>query len=198
MKIGEYEGLPSFAIGASAWHSDVSGLGTSNNAAVFALVKVPLTEAWKASHESAAAREKQRAAELRLGDTRRLVDQEASKAWDDLDAAWTASQVADAGAAQVDQRLAAGDHVLPGVGLPRAHAGLVPLAAVGAGIHAQRAADAADPDAVCEQEPAEQRRIGRDAARPRPRSIKRIGEVDRGKQSVRQQGQTAQCRDLKN
>jgi outer membrane protein len=99
------EGLPSVAVGATAWHSDVSGLGTQNNAAVFAMVKVPFTEAWKAAHETAAAREKQRAAELRLGDTRRLVAEETSKAWVDLDAVWNASQVADSGVESADLNL---------------------------------------------------------------------------------------------
>ncbi|MCK6683237.1 MAG: efflux RND transporter permease subunit [Thermoanaerobaculia bacterium] len=99
------EGLPSLSLGVTAWHSDVSGLGVQNNAAVFAMVKVPFTEAWRAKHESAAAREKQRAAELRLGDTRRLVAEEASKAWDELDAAWNASQVADSGVESAEVNL---------------------------------------------------------------------------------------------
>lgn len=99
-------GLPSFAVGASASRYDLSGLGTHDNAVAFAMVKVPLTDAWKARHETAAAREKQRAAELRLGDTRRLVAEETSKAWDDLDAAWHASAVADAGVEQAEVNLA--------------------------------------------------------------------------------------------
>ncbi|MCG3193814.1 MAG: Multidrug resistance protein MdtC [Thermoanaerobaculia bacterium] len=99
------EGLPSLSLGVTAWHSDVSGLGVQNNAAVFAMVKVPFTEAWRAKHESAAAREKQRAAELRLGDTRRLVAEEASRAWDELDAAWNASQVADSGVESAEVNL---------------------------------------------------------------------------------------------
>lgn len=99
-------GLPSVAVGASASRSGLSGLGTHDNAVAFALVRIPLTDAWKASHETAAAREKQRSAELRLGDTRRLVAEEVSRAWDDLDSAWSASGVADAGVEQAEVNLA--------------------------------------------------------------------------------------------
>jgi outer membrane protein TolC len=64
------------------------------------MVTVPITDVWKGRHETAAAREKQRKAQLRLDDGRRLVAEEASKAWDDLDAAWSATRVADLGVEQ--------------------------------------------------------------------------------------------------
>jgi outer membrane protein TolC len=97
--------LPTVSVGATAFRYDVSGLREDDNAAVFAMVTVPVTDVWKAAHETAAAREKQKAAELRLADTRRLVAEEASKAWDDLDAAWTASKVAEFGVEQAEVNL---------------------------------------------------------------------------------------------
>src|SRR5512138_1354835 len=104
LKLGE--GLPTLAVGASASRSDVSGVGAHDEALVFATLTVPLTGLWRGAHESAAAREKQRAAELRLADTRRLVAEEASKSWDELDAAWSAAQVAQAGVEQANVNLA--------------------------------------------------------------------------------------------
>jgi outer membrane protein len=99
------KGLPTVSLGATAFHSDVSGFDESDRAVLFTMVSVPITDFWKASHESAAAREKQLAAELRLEDTRRLIAEEVSKAWDDLDAAWNASQVADFGVEQAEVNL---------------------------------------------------------------------------------------------
>jgi outer membrane protein len=101
------EGLPTLSVGATAFRSDLSGLGgAQNDAVVFATVTVPFTRAWKAAHETAAAEEKRRAAQLRLDDTRRRIAEEASKAWDDLDAAWSGSQVADLGVEQAQVNLA--------------------------------------------------------------------------------------------
>jgi outer membrane protein TolC len=100
------EGLPTVSLGVTAFRYDLDGMaGQQNDAVVFATVSVPLTGAWKAAHEGAAAREKQRAAELRLEDARRLIAEEATKAWDDLDAAWNASRVADAGVEQAQVNL---------------------------------------------------------------------------------------------
>lgn len=96
------KGLPTVSLGVAAFRSDSSGLDARDEAIVFAAVRVPLTAAWKSKHEEAAAHEVQRAAELRLADARRLVAEEASKAWDDLDAAWSASQVADLGVEQAE------------------------------------------------------------------------------------------------
>jgi multidrug efflux pump subunit AcrB/outer membrane protein TolC len=104
LKLGE--GLPTLAVGASASRSDFSGVGAREEALVFATLTVPLTGLWRGAHESAAAREKQHAAELRLADGKRLVAEEASKSWDDLDAAWSAAQVADAGVQQAEVNLA--------------------------------------------------------------------------------------------
>jgi multidrug efflux pump subunit AcrB/outer membrane protein TolC len=100
------EGLPTVSVGATAFRSDLSGLGKQNDAVVFGMVTVPITRAWRASHETAAAEERRRAAQLRLDDTRRRIAEEASKAWDDLDAAWNASQVADLGVEQAQVNLA--------------------------------------------------------------------------------------------
>jgi outer membrane protein TolC len=68
-------------------------------------VGVPLTGIWRSRHETAAAREKQRAAELRLHDARRIIAQEASRSWDHLDTAWSATQVAELGVEQADVNL---------------------------------------------------------------------------------------------
>jgi outer membrane protein TolC len=101
------EGSPTIAVGAAAFRYDVSGLGGAHNdSALFATVTVPVTGAWRAAHEAAAAREKQRAARLELDDARRLVALEVSKAWDDLEAAWTASEVANLGIEQAEANLA--------------------------------------------------------------------------------------------
>ena len=104
-KLKRGEGLPTFSVGATAFRSDLSGPGADHNSVVFAMVSVPFTGAWKSTHQAAAAREKQRAAQLRLDDARRLVAEEVSKAWDDLDAAWNASQVADTGIEQAQVNL---------------------------------------------------------------------------------------------
>lgn len=104
LKLGE--GLPTLAVGAQAFRSDLSGTPARDNAIVFATISVPFTGAWKATHDRKAAVEKQRAAQLRLDDGRRLVAEEASKAWDDLDTAWSASRVADDGVEQADVNLA--------------------------------------------------------------------------------------------
>ena len=100
------EGLPTFSVGGTAFRYDLSGPGTHDQSIVFATVGVPITGAWKGKHEFAAARERQHAAELKLADARRLIAEEASRAWDDLDAAWTASQVADLGVEQAAVNLA--------------------------------------------------------------------------------------------
>jgi multidrug efflux pump subunit AcrB/outer membrane protein TolC len=99
------EGLPTVSVGATAFRANLSGPGTDNNSVVFAMVSIPFTGAWKSTHKAAAAREKQRAAQLKLDDARRLVAVEVSKAWDDLDAAWSASQVADFGVEQAQVNL---------------------------------------------------------------------------------------------
>lgn len=104
LKLGE--ALPTVAVGAQMFRSDLSGVGAHDDALVFATVTVPITGIWKGAHETAAAREKQRAAELRLDDTRRLVAEEASRSWDELDAAWSAAQVAQAGVEQANVNLA--------------------------------------------------------------------------------------------
>lgn len=104
IKLGQ--ALPTVSVGAQVFRYDLSGAPAREEGILFALLTVPLTDVWKGAHETAAAREKERAAELRLDDTRRLVAEEASKAWDDLDAAWNASQVADAGVEQASVNLA--------------------------------------------------------------------------------------------
>ena len=103
LKLGE--GLPTLAVGAQAFRYDLSGMPARDEALVFATISVPFTGAWKATHERKAAVEKQRAAQLRLDDGRRLVAEEASKAWDDLDAAWRASDVASEGVEQAEVNL---------------------------------------------------------------------------------------------
>jgi outer membrane protein TolC len=103
IKLGQ--ALPTVSIGAQAFRYDLSGASARDEGIVFALLTVPLTDVWKGAHETAAAREKERAAQLRLDDTRRLVAEEASKAWDELDAAWSATQVADAGVEQASVNL---------------------------------------------------------------------------------------------
>lgn len=94
------KGLPTLSVGAQVLRYDVSGLGTSDEALVFAMLNVPLTGAWKGAHETAAARERERAARLRLEDGRRLVALDVSRSWDELEAAWRGAQVADAGVEQ--------------------------------------------------------------------------------------------------
>ncbi len=93
------------SVGAQVLRNDLSGVPAREAGLVFALVSVPLTDVWKGAHETAAAREKERAAQLRLDDTRRLVAEEASGSWDELDAAWNASQVADDGVEQASVNL---------------------------------------------------------------------------------------------
>lgn len=100
------EGLPTLSLGATASRGSFEGLGAEERAAVFMTVRVPVTGLFKAKHQAAAALEEQRSAELRLADARRLVAQETAKAWDDLDAAWNASQVADLGVEQAEVNLA--------------------------------------------------------------------------------------------
>lgn len=104
-RIKRGEGLPTVSVGATAFRADLSGPGTNDNSVVFAMVSIPFTGAWKSTHQAAAAKEKQRAAQLRLDDARRLVAVEVSKAWDDLDSAWSASQVADFGVEQAQVNL---------------------------------------------------------------------------------------------
>lgn len=99
------DGLPTLALGATVGRGDLSGLGAEGRAALFMTVTVPITDSWKSKHEAAAAREKQRAAELRLDDTRRLIAEEVAKAWDDHDAAWSASQVAELAVEQAEVNL---------------------------------------------------------------------------------------------
>lgn len=104
-RLARAERLPTISLGATAFRNDLSGLETQSEALVFAAVSVPITGRWRAKHQAFAARERQRAAQLRLDDTRRLVAQETAKAWDDLDAAWSASQVADLGVEQAEVNL---------------------------------------------------------------------------------------------
>jgi outer membrane protein TolC len=104
-RIARGEGLPALSLGATASRGDLSGLGAEYRAAAFLTVTVPLTDAWKAKYETAAGREKQRSAELRLADARRLIAEEAAKAWDDLDAAGNASEVANLGVEQAEVNL---------------------------------------------------------------------------------------------
>jgi outer membrane protein TolC len=103
LKLGE--GLPTLAVGAQAYRSDLSGMPARDNGLVFATISVPFTGAWKATHDRNAAVEKQRAAQLKLDDGRRLVAEEATKAWDDLDAAWSSSNVANEGVEQAEVNL---------------------------------------------------------------------------------------------
>ncbi|HEX2832667.1 MAG TPA: efflux RND transporter permease subunit [Thermoanaerobaculia bacterium] len=104
-KLAEGAGLPSVQVGATAFRSELSGTQEQTDAAVFTMISVPFTGRWKARHETAAARERERAAQLRLDDTRRLIGLETSKAWDDLDAAWSASAVADSAIEQASVNL---------------------------------------------------------------------------------------------
>jgi outer membrane protein TolC len=104
-RLARAERRPTVSLGATAFRNDLSGLETQSEALVFAAVSVPITGRWRAKHQAFAARERQRAAQLRLDDTRRLVAQETAKAWDDLDAAWSASQVADLGVEQAEVNL---------------------------------------------------------------------------------------------
>ncbi|HYG67415.1 MAG TPA: TolC family protein, partial [Anaeromyxobacteraceae bacterium] len=99
------EALPTVSVGAQVLRYDVSGLGTSDEALVFATVSVPLTGAWKGAHETAAARARERAARVRLEETRRLVALDVSRAWDELDAAWRSAQVAELGVEQATVNL---------------------------------------------------------------------------------------------
>jgi len=105
-KLKRGEGLPTVSVGGTAFRYDLSGPGTHDRAIVFATVGVPITGVWKGKRESSAALERKRAAELRLADARRLVAEEVSKSWDDLDSAWNACRVADLGVEQADVNLA--------------------------------------------------------------------------------------------
>jgi outer membrane protein TolC len=99
------EGLPSFALGAAAIRSDLSDLDEREAGVVFGVVTVPVTGIWRAKHKAAAARERQRATELRLDDTRRVIAEQVAKAWDDLEAAWEAEAVSELGVEQAEVNL---------------------------------------------------------------------------------------------
>jgi outer membrane protein TolC len=105
VQLAKGEGLPTLALGATASRGDLSGFGAESRVAAFVTVTVPITGLWESSREAGAARAKHRAAELRLADTRRLIAEEVAKAWDALDAAWNASQVADLGVEQANVNL---------------------------------------------------------------------------------------------
>lgn len=103
LKIGEM--LPTVSVGAQLFRYDVSGFGDSNEALVFGMVSVPITGTWKGAHEALAQRQKVRAAEIRLTDTRELVGLEIDKSWDELHASWVAVQVAEAAVEQAEVNL---------------------------------------------------------------------------------------------
>ncbi len=103
LKIGEM--LPTVSVGAQWFRYDISGLGDESEALVFGMVSVPITGTWKGAHEAMAQRQKVRAAEISLADTRDLIGLEIDKSWDDLRASWIAVQVADAAVAQAEVNL---------------------------------------------------------------------------------------------
>jgi len=94
------EGLPTLAVGASLMHFDVSGMGKSDEAVVFATVNVPLTGLWKSLHDRSSAAEHEQAARIRLEDTRALLAMDAARARDALETEARAVQAADAGVEQ--------------------------------------------------------------------------------------------------
>jgi len=103
LKVGET--LPTVSVGAQVFRYDVSGLDTDDDALVFGMVSVPITGSWKGAHEAAGLRQKVRAAEVRLGDTRKLIGLEIDQSWDELYASWVAIQVADAAIEQAEVNL---------------------------------------------------------------------------------------------
>ena len=104
LKIGEAR--PSLAIGAQVLRYDLRGAGARNNALAFATMSVPITGALKGVAEARSQQARARAAELRLGETRRLLALEIEKRWDDLEAAWRAALVSEQGVEQAEVNLA--------------------------------------------------------------------------------------------
>jgi multidrug efflux pump subunit AcrB/outer membrane protein TolC len=99
------EMLPSVAVGAAAVRHDFSGLNRYSDVLAFGTVSVPISAIWEGAHTTAAGRAKQRAAETRLAEARKLIAIEMDKDWDDLIAAWRAAEVSEAAVEQAEVNL---------------------------------------------------------------------------------------------
>lgn len=97
--------LPTVSVGAEWFRYDISGIGAESESFVFGMVSVPISGAWKGTHETLAQREKVRAAEVRLADARELIGLDIDKSWDELRASWLAVDVAEAAVEQAEVNL---------------------------------------------------------------------------------------------
>lgn len=94
--------LPTVAVGATAMRAELKGLDPITNAMAFAVVNVPLSDAWSGLHSTRSHTLKVREASLREAETRRKIALGIDKDWDDLDRTWQSSLVADEAVAQAE------------------------------------------------------------------------------------------------
>lgn len=103
LKRGEM--LPTVSVGAMALRHDVSGIQRYDDVLAFGSVTVPISALWEGRHATAAASAKAQIARTRLANSRSLIALEIEKSWDDLNAAWRASEVGEASVEQAEVNL---------------------------------------------------------------------------------------------
>lgn len=113
------EAMPQVAVGAGVFHAEVEGLDGMNNAAVFGLLRVPLTAIWEGAHTVSSHQREADAARSRLAETEELLALEVQRSWDELQAAWGRTAVAELGVEQANESVREATD--------RRNAGLAPL-----------------------------------------------------------------------